>query len=206
MQRIVIVALLLGLAGLVISCQQDPLERQQKEAEVLSLAHLVRDQAQLLSIEGVMLQKEVKLNQDTEQLSLQLDAAGWAKELSWVSDADIADPAKRALYAYTEKEQDGGFVLRQYTKKDSDAIGVQQINLLFEPVLNELKQVGIRIAEDNAMYQAARQIDLLFAHDDAGEIWLQQYKIAGSQQIIMQGSYDFSISAQVIYPEGIPFH
>ena len=133
------------------------------------------------------------------------DSTGWAKELSWVAEADISSPAKQSLYTLNKAAQ-GDQLLHRYVRSDGTKSGVQEITLSYEPVLNELKQVVIVFVEDNTMYRAHRKIYLDFAQDDAGETWLQHYRIAGSQEIIMQEESIYDIAAEVQFAQSVSFH
>jgi hypothetical protein len=173
---------LLGLVGLVLgACVGQAPDRGQTGA-YYDLVGLVNEQVADLTQSRATATKYSQTNGVAEeQTKLAVD---WAQELALFAKADLNKPVLRDAYT----AEVGPNVLT-YTAKDAK-LAVRMVRI-YGPKASP-DSIWVEVSEANSLYQAQREMQLVFAHQR-----LTNYRIRGYQQMLLSDTLHYTVAGRV---------
>ncbi|MEQ9426817.1 MAG: hypothetical protein RJQ09_20510 [Cyclobacteriaceae bacterium] len=174
---------------------------QYDEEEALNiyfdLDTILQNQISHLKATNPTVTKKVELNGETEKTETKIDTGYWATELNLFIEADINKPS--FVGAFTE-ERNGNLVT--YSRKDSNADGVQKFIVELFPASEQPKEINISTKNINSLYESSRTLSLKFKLADI--LQLTGYQVAGKQKILSQEPTKYLVDVQIDYQNRMP--
>jgi hypothetical protein len=174
--------LLLSLVGLALGACAGQVPGQGQNGAYYDLAGLVNQQvAHLASSRATVTKYSQTSGAAEEQAKLAVD---WAQELALFAKADLNKPVLRD--AYTAEVGEGSLA---YTAKDPK-LAVRSLRIYGPQAAPD--SISIEFHEANSLYQAQREMHLVFARQR-----LATYRIRGYQQMLLSDTLRYTVIGRV---------
>ncbi len=187
--------LLIFLATLSFSCA----DLKPKEVDLyFDIKSLLVEQAELLEVDKVELQKFAVVNSDTSTSTFIPDSLGWADEFQIIMDADINKPALRGQYSVSEIDDENSNLKIQVYKANKNELPIQSLKIYYLDNIEKLKRIEILQMESNSIFESTKNI-ILNIDEIKSQNRITDYTITGFQKMLLQDQVDFNITCSVKY-------
>lgn len=188
------IGLFAGLIGLTTGCSAPGGPTQVVKKAYFDIEKKVRELIPLLAELNPEVDKTIVMSGQVENKILQLDSAGWVKELEIFAQANINRPVLRDLYE-TEMTTEGAWQVVIYKNKNPEANGIVYLKIYSS---NELVgKIEALHREENVLYYSERILEMEFGQPNVN--MLNSYAIKGKQKLPLQDTVAFEIHGRLSY-------
>ena len=188
------IGLFAGLIGLTVGCVAPGDSTQVVKNPYFEVEKKVRELIPLLTELNPEVDKTIVMSGQVENKILQLDSAGWVKELEMFAQTDINRPVLRDSYE-TEMTTDGAWQVVIYKNKYPEANGILYLKIYSSDEF--VGKIEALHREENALYYSERILEMEFGQPNVNR--LNSYAIKGKQKLPLQDTVAFEIHGRLRY-------
>lgn len=171
------------LLGLASAC--NPTESNLQEKTFFDLERVIENEINYLSQQKPTVQKTVRINDETEEIST--NDLDWKKELEIIIQSDLNKAAYKLSYDEIEKPNQITYQLKQ-----GENLPVSSLQI-FTDNEGELIKINSIHTTDNYLYKSTKNVMAEFS-----EGHLSNYEIKGNQKLFVGSEKTFEIAGKVI--------
>lgn len=162
------------------------------------LVSLLDHQVVLLDALQPTVEKITVIDGNREVKAVQLDSAGWVRELEIFYGADINEPVLRDAYVREEGIAGDSLNVITYRALDSQKVKIDCLSVFYHHGEDSPAYVKALYKENNALYEAERILKLSF--DDLQDPpVLRTYSIEGTQKMLMKDTISYKVEAKIVF-------
>jgi len=154
---------------------------------------------QVKSLKSRELNKSVAINGKNEEIKFTPDSAQWAKELEIFKRIDQVNKSSfHNAYSVSEmRDANSNLMIREimvhFEADNREEVPVRYLKLYYLKTLNDVRKIEALFIEKNALYTDTRKMTLEFERSRI----LHQYRIEGSQKMMMNDSVNFVVAGTI---------
>jgi hypothetical protein len=158
---------------------------------------LLQAQAEELALQRATVSKHVTMHGKTDTVLLSpKDSTAWYQELELFSQLEaINSPQNSIRYtATTYADESSNLTVRELAAQES--LPVQRVKIFYLQEPTTLRKIEATIRHQNALYQSAQQLTLIFT-DVHTKTTLTTYSIEGGQHMVLGDTVQFSSTGTI---------
>lgn len=192
--------LLVLWTGVLVSCKTAGSGNLQIQ-EYYNLDSLISGQIIMLVKKNAWLYKKATVNESTEEKQIQLDSAGWARELALFREANINKPAFSKAYSVKKAEKDihSNLLFDMFTPINDEDLRIKVIRVYYLDEINSLRKIDIVKEEKNDLFYSSLIMTMYF-DESKKEVLLHSYIIKGKQKLRLKDTVSYTIEASIKFP------
>ncbi|HEX8060164.1 MAG TPA: hypothetical protein VF473_04475 [Cyclobacteriaceae bacterium] len=178
------------IAVVVVGCSQ---QRQPVAKAFYDIDSLVSAQQKFLQTSGHKLVKSVRIDHKTDETSFVPDSLQWTYELDIFRSLDqINKAAFSDAYTVTDsRDANSNLTVREYKANRPAPVSIVRLYFLKTP--KDLRKIEGTLTEENTLYINDRRMIMELDHLHL----ISNYRIEGSQKMVMSDSVQFVITGDV---------
>ncbi len=176
-------------------CSQVVQDKIQNTDQYFDLKGLLEEQIVLLDSLRPSVEKTTHIDDEQEMQSLQLDSAGWARELEIFFEADINDPILKDAYQLKEEVLGDSLRLTSYEAIALESAEIKFLKVFYLPEADLPRYITAAFSEKNALYNSNRLLRLEFEELEDKNV-LMRYSIEGAQKMLLKDTILYRVQGE----------
>lgn len=191
-----LILLIVFITLLTAGCEAEVGRKVKKTNIYYDLAGLLGHQLYLLDSLGPNVEKLTTINGVQEVREVQLDSAGWARELSIFYEADINDPVLKDAYEVETITEDSlkTVIYRSLDKK----VKTHLLKIHYQENEDHPIYITAIVKENNILYTSQRTLKLNFSSIQRTPV-LSSYFIDEKQKIILKDTNYYHVEGKNVF-------